>query len=309
MTEFFISVSAAAIVYAVSILYAAIGEIFSQRAGIMNLGVEGIMLMGAVSGFLTVFYTNNLALAILVVILTGMLLGLVFAFIAVTLQADQTVCGMAFLIFCGGLSGFFGKSVTGIASAVKFEKIAIPLLSKIPVVGEIFFHQDLLVYIMYFIIPASIFYIYKTRAGLILRSLGENPASLDTAGINVFALRYAYVIFGCAMTAVSGACISLSYTNFWNEGMTGGKGWIAFSLVAFSRWNPGYAALGALLFGGIGIMGINMQIYLPGVPTQFYTMLPYAATILALVMTTGSFRKKHTEEPAALCQKYDREER
>ncbi len=309
MTEFFISVSAAAIVYAVSILYAAIGEIFSQRAGIMNLGVEGIMLMGAVSGFLTVFYTNNLALAILVVILTGMLLGLVFAFITVTLQADQTVCGMAFLIFCGGLSGFFGKSVTGIASAVKFEKIAIPLLSKIPVVGEIFFHQDLLVYIMYFIIPASIFYIYKTRAGLILRSLGENPASLDTAGINVFALRYAYVIFGCAMTAVSGACISLSYTNFWNEGMTGGKGWIAFSLVAFSRWNPGYAALGALLFGGIGIMGINMQIYLPGVPTQFYTMLPYAATILALVMTTGSFRKKHTEEPAALCQKYDREER
>lgn len=309
MTEFFISVSAAAIVYAVSILYAAIGEIFSQRAGIMNLGVEGIMLMGAVSGFLTVFYTNNLALAILVVILTGMLLGLVFAFITVTLQADQTVCGMAFLIFCGGLSGFFGKSVTGIASAVKFEKIAIPLLSKIPVVGEIFFHQDLLVYIMYFIIPASIFYIYKTRAGLILRSLGENPASLDTAGINVFALRYAYVIFGCAMTAVSGACISLSYTNFWNEGMTGGKGWIAFSLVAFSRWNPGYAALGALLFGGIGIMGINMQIYLPGVPTQFYTMLPYAATILALVTTTGSFRKKHTEEPAALCQKYDREER
>ena len=105
---------------------------------------------------------------------------------------------------------------------------------------------------MYLIVPASIFYIYKTRAGLILRSLGENPASLDTAGINVFALRYAYVIFGCAMIAVSGACISLSYTNFWNEGMTGGKGWIAFSLVAFSRWNPGYAALGALLFGGIG---------------------------------------------------------
>jgi len=309
MTGFFTSVCAAAIVYAVSILYAAIGEIFSQRAGIMNLGIEGIMLMGAVSGFLTVYYTNNLVLAIFVVLLVGILLGVVFAFITVTLQADQTVCGMAFLIFCSGLSGFLGKSVTGVASAVKFEKISIPLLSKIPIAGEIFFHQDLLVYILYLIIPASMFYIYKTRAGLILRSLGENPASLDTAGINVFALRYAYVIFGCAMATVSGACISLSYTNFWNEGMTGGKGWIAFSLVAFSRWNPGYAALGALLFGGIGILGMNMQIYLPGVPTQFYTMLPYAATILALVMTTGSFRKKHTEEPAALCQKYDREER
>lgn len=309
MSDFFTSICAAAIVYAVSILYAAIGEIFSQRAGIMNLGIEGIMLMGAVSGFLTVYHTNNLALALLVVILVGMLLGLIFAFITVTLQADQTVCGMAFLIFCSGLSGFIGKSVTGIASEVKFEAISIPLLSKIPIAGEIFFRQDLLVYMMYLILPVSIFYIYKTRAGLILRSLGENPASLDTAGINVFALRYAYVIFGCAMTTVSGACISLSYTNFWNEGMTGGKGWIAFSLVAFSRWNPGYAAIGALLFGGIGILGINMQIYLPGVPTQFYSMLPYAATVIALVMTTGSFRKKHTEEPAALCQKYDREDR
>lgn len=306
---FFVSICSAAIVYAVSILYASTGEIFSQRAGIMNLGIEGIMLMGAVSGFLTVYYTNNLALAMLAVILVGMLLGLVFAFLTVTLQADQTVCGMAFLIFGSGLSGFLGKNVTGIASAVKFEKINVPLLSKIPVIGEIFFQQDLLVYLMYLIVPLSMFYIYKTKAGLILRALGENPASLDTAGIHVFALRYAYVIFGCAMTAVSGACISLSYTNFWNEGMTGGKGWIAFSLVAFSRWNPCFAALGALLFGGISILGINMQVYLPGIPSQFYGMLPYAATIVALILTTGSFRKKHTEEPAALCQKYDREGR
>lgn len=309
MTVFLISICAAAIVYAVSILYAAIGEIFSQRAGMMNLGIEGIMLMGAVTGFLTVYNTKNLALALLAVILVGTLMGLVFAFLTVTLQADQTVCGMAFLIFGSGLSGFIGKNVTGMASAVKFEKISIPLLSKLPVIGEIFFQQDLLVYFMYLIVPLSMFYIYKTRPGLILRALGENPASLDTAGINVFALRYAYVMFGCAMTAISGACITLSYTNFWNEGMTGGKGWIAFSLVAFSRWNPGYAVLGALLFGAISILGINMQVYLPGIPSQFYGMLPYAATIVALIITTGSFRKKHTEEPAALCQKYVREER
>lgn len=309
MTVFLISICAAAIVYAVSILYAAIGEIFSQRAGMMNLGIEGIMLMGAVTGFLTVYNTKNLALALLAVILVGTLMGLVFAFLTVTLQADQTVCGMAFLIFGSGLSGFIGKNVTGMASAVKFEKISIPLLSKLPVIGEIFFQQDLLVYFMYLIVPLSMFYIYKTRPGLILRALGENPASLDTAGINVFALGYAYVMFGCAMTAISGACITLSYTNFWNEGMTGGKGWIAFSLVAFSRWNPGYAVLGALLFGAISILGINMQVYLPGIPSQFYGMLPYAATIVALIITTGSFRKKHTEEPAALCQKYVREER
>ncbi|UWG96425.1 ABC transporter permease [Dehalobacter sp. DCM] len=309
MSVLITSICAAAIVYAVSILYAAIGEIFSQRAGIMNLGIEGIMLMGAVSGFLTVVHTNNLALALLAVIGVGGVLGLVFAFLTVTLQADQTVCGMAFLIFGSGLSGFIGKNVTGIASAVKFEKIAIPLLSKIPVVGEIFFHQDLLVYFMYIIVPLSLFYIQKTRPGLILRALGENPASLDTAGTNVFRLRYLYVMFGCAMTAISGACITLSYTNFWNEGMTGGKGWIAFSLVAFSRWNPGFAALGALLFGGISILGMNLQVYLPGIPTQFYSMLPYAATVVALIITTGSFRKIHTAEPAALCQKYVREER
>ena len=309
MTAFITSICAAAIVYAVSILYAAIGEIFSQRAGIMNLGIEGIMLMGAVSGFLTVYNTNNLALAFLAVILVGAVLGLVFAFLTVTLGADQTVCGMAFLIFGSGLSGFIGKNVTGIASAVKFEKINIPFLSDIPVLGDIFFKQDLLVYLMYLIVPLSIFYIYRTRPGMILRALGENPAALDAAGINVFALRYAYVIFGCAMTAISGACISLSYTNFWNEGMTGGKGWIAFSLVAFSGWNPAGAALGALLFGAISIIGINMQIYLPGIPSQFYSMLPYVATVVAFIISTGSFRRKHTEEPAALCQKYDREAR
>lgn len=303
------SICAAAIVYAVSILYAATGEIFSQRAGIMNLGVEGIMLMGAVSGFLTVHYTNSLTLAMLAVIVVGALLGLIFAFLTVTLQADQTVCGMAFLIFGSGLSGFIGKNVTGIASAVKFEKIEIPLLSQIPVIGDILFKQDLLVYMMYIMIPLSMFYIYRTRPGMILRALGENPSALDAVGINVFGLRYAYIMFGCAMCAVSGACISLSYTNFWNEGMTGGKGWIAFSLVAFSGWNPAKAALGALLFGGISIVSMNMQIYLPGVPSQFYGMLPYIATVAAFILTTANFRRKHTEEPAALCRKYDREDR
>jgi ABC-type uncharacterized transport system permease subunit len=307
MTVMIISVCAAAIVYAVSILYAAIGEIFSQRAGIMNLGIEGIMLMGAVSGFLAVTCTHNLILAILAVLIVGALLGLIFAFLTITLQADQTVCGMAFLIFGSGLSGFIGKNVTGMISAVKFEKFSIPLLSQIPVIGDIFFKQDILVYCMYLIVPLSMFYIFKTRPGMILRALGENPAALDATGINVFALRYAYVMFGCAMTAVSGACISLSYTNFWNEGMTGGKGWIAFSLVAFSGWNPTKAAFGALLFGGISIIGMNMQVYLPGIPSQFYGMLPYVATVVALIITTGSLFRNHSEEPAALCQKYERE--
>ena len=197
MIALIISLCSGAIVYAVSVMYAGIGETFSERAGIMNLGVEGVMLMGAVSGYITAVHTQNLFLSFLVVLLTGAALGLAFAFLTVTLQSDQTVCGMAMLIFGTGLSGFIGKDVSGVAANLKFEKIAIPVLSKIPVLGDIFFKQNLLTYAMYFIIPLSMFYIYRTRYGLKLRALGENPAALDAAGENVFAMRYGYIIFGC----------------------------------------------------------------------------------------------------------------
>ena len=190
MIALIISLCSGAIVYAVSVMYAGIGETFSERAGIMNLGVEGVMLMGAVSGYITAVHTQNLFLSFLVVLLTGAALGLAFAFLTVTLQSDQTVCGMAMLIFGTGLSGFIGKDVSGVAANLKFEKIAIPVLSKIPVLGDIFFKQNLLTYAMYFIIPLSMFYIYRTRYGLKLRALGENPAALDAAGENVFAMRY-----------------------------------------------------------------------------------------------------------------------
>jgi len=206
MIALIISLCSGAIVYAVSVMYAGIGETFSERAGIMNLGVEGVMLMGAVSGYITAVHTQNLFLSFLVVLLTGAALGLVFAFLTVTLQSDQTVCGMAMLIFGTGLSGFIGKDVSGVAANLKFEKIAIPVLSKIPVLGDIFFKQNLLTYAMYFIIPLSMFYIYRTRYGLKLRALGENPAALDAAGENVFAMRYGYIIFGCMMMSISGAC-------------------------------------------------------------------------------------------------------
>lgn len=305
----FISICSAAIVYAVSVMYAGIGEIFSQRAGVMNLGLEGIMLMGAVTGYITAVNSQSLPLALLAVIATGAAFGLVFAFLTVTLKADQTVCGMAILTFGTGFSGFIGQKYVSIAANLKFEKFQIPLLGDIPVIGPIFFRQDLLVYAMYLIIPLSAFYIYKTRPGMQLRALGENPAVLDAAGHNVFAMRYGYVIFGCAMTAISGACVSLAYTNFWSSNMTGGKGWIAVALVTFASWNPLIMALGALLFGAVSILSANLQIYLPGIPSQVYSMLPYLATTVAFILSTGNFRKKHTSEPASLCLPYDREER
>jgi simple sugar transport system permease protein len=309
MTAIIISILASAVVYAVSILYASIGEIFAQRSGIMNLGLEGIMLMGAVSGYMTVVATHNLALSILVVILVGAVLGIIYAFLTVTLRANQIVCGLAMLTFGMGLSGFLGKSVSGVSANMKFEKFDFPLLSQIPILGDIFFKQDLLVYIMYLIIPLSIFYIYKTKQGMILRALGENPAALDVEGINIFTLRYSYVIFGCIMTTVSGAYLSLAYTNFWSEGMTGGRGWIAAALVTFSSWKPKLAVWGALLFGGISIIGSNLQIYLPIIPSQFFSMFPYIATIIVLILASGSFRRKRAEEPSSLGVPYEREGR
>ncbi|MBQ2627210.1 MAG: ABC transporter permease [Eubacterium sp.] len=308
-TTLLISIISTAVVYAVTVLYAAIGEIFAERAGVMNLGLEGIMLMGAVSGYLVAVHRQNLALAMLVVIVVGAALGLVFAFLTVSLQSDQTVAGMAMLTFGTGLSGFIGKEVSGVNANLAFSPIAIPGLSKIPVIGPSLFNQSILVYIMYVIIPVSMIYLYKTRAGMILRALGENPAALDSAGYNVYALRYAYVIFGSVMTAVSGACISLDYTNFWSDGMTSGKGWIAVALVVFAAWNPLIAVFGGLLFGAISIIGIDIQMYFPQVPSQFFSALPYVATIIALIFTTGNFRKRRSSAPAALTIPYDRESR
>ncbi len=308
-TVLLVSIISTSIVYAVSVLYAAIGEIFSQRAGIMNLGLEGIMLMGAVSGYLVAVHKQNLALAMLTVIFVGAILGLVFAFVTVTLQADQPVAGMAMLTFGTGLSGFIGKEVSGVNANLKFEAFDIPLLSRIPIIGQSFFHQNLLTYIMYILLPVAMIYIYKTRPGMILRSLGENPATLDSAGYNVFALRYAYVTLGSVLTAVSGAFVSLAYTNFWSDGMTSGKGWIAVALVVFASWNPLIAVFGALLFGAVSVIGVDIQVYFTGIPSQFFSALPYVATIVALIFTTGNFRKKRSSAPAALCVPYDRENR
>ena len=309
MISLLVAILSGAIVYAVSVLYAGIGETFTERSGVMNLGVEGVMLMGAMSGAYAAVKTQSLGIAMLVVLLTGALLGLIFAFLTVTLQSDQTVCGMAMLILGTGLSGFLGESIASKPVNLKFPKLPIPLLSDIPVIGDIFFEQNILVYLMYIILPLATFYIFNTRWGMKLRALGENPAVLDAAGEKVFAMRYGYVIMGSMMMAVSGAFVSLAQTNVWQEGMTAGKGWIAFALVAFSAWNPAKLAMGALLFGFISNLGSNLQIYLPGVPTEIFSAMPYIATIVVLIVSTGNFRKKHTAEPAALAKPYDRESR
>lgn len=309
MSTLIIALLSGSIIYAVSVMYAGIGELFTERAGVMNLGVEGIMLMGAVTGAWGAVLTRNLAVALLFALGTGAVMGLIFAFLTVTLQSDQTVCGMAMLIFGTGLSGYIGKNIASQPINLKFAPIAIPGLSKIPYIGDILFKQNILVYAMYILLPLAAVYIYKTKWGLKLRSLGEDPAVLDAAGDNIFLMRYGYTVFGTMMMAISGAFVSLSITNVWQDNMTAGKGWIAFALVAFAMWDPARLALGALLFGFISNLGSNLQVYLPQVPVELYSMMPYIVTIIVFIVSTGNFRKKRTDQPAMLARPYDREAR
>lgn len=308
-SDMFISILTSVIVGAAPILFACIGEIFSQRAGIMNLGLEGIMLIGAVVGYYTGYKTGSMLAAILAVVIVGALVGLGYAFLTVTLKANQVVAGLALVTFGTGMSGFVGKSVVSVASQYRLHSIAIPLLSEIPVIGPVFFEQDILVYMLYFLAPLATIFMMKTKPGMVLRSLGENPGALDADGYNVIGLRYAYVVFGCILTAVGGAYITLASTPFWNDEMTSGKGWIASALVIFSMWNPIIAIGGSLLFSGVNVLTNYIPLFLPGIPTYFLKMLPYACTIIVLIISTGSFRNKHTAQPAMLCIPYDREER
>lgn len=307
--EIWIAILGSAIISATPVLYACIGEIFSERAGVLNLGLEGIMLMGAVMAFITASSTSNLGLAILVTMLTGALMGLLYAFVTVTLRANQIVAGLAMVFFGTGLSGFLGKSVSGTAASVTFQHIAIPGLSNIPVVGQALFNQDLMVYTAYLIVPVAAFYIFKTRPGLKLRAVGENPGALDAVGVNVNLLRYGYVMLGCMLAAIGGAYLTLAYTPAWTDGMTAGKGWIALALVIFASWNPWKGLAGALLFGGIDVLGFRLQAVGVTIPSHIISMLPYACTVIVLILTTRNFLKKRNSVPAALGVSYFREDR
>ena len=299
----------ATLVAATPLLFACIGAVFSERSGVSNLGIEGIMLMGAVCGFMAAVRTSSLAASVIVVILVGALIGLIYAFLTVTLHANQTVCGLALTIFGEGLSGFFGSSVSGITAPLDVQKIHIPLLEDIPVIGTIFFQHDIFIYALYIIIPLSCLYLFRTKPGLALRAVGENPAAVDDTGRSVHLMRYMYVMFGCIMAAIGGAYLSLVYAPSWSNGMTAGKGWIAVALVIFSTWHPALAAVGALLFGGIDVFSTRIQAIGVDIPAYFIRMLPYIFTILVLIIYTGDFVKRKTSAPKALGVPYDREER
>ena len=279
------------------ILYATLGEIFTERSGILNLGVEGIMITGALVGFLVAKFTGNPWLAFTAAGLAGSCAASLHGLVCLVFQGNQVVSGLALTILGLGFANYLGTSYVG-QSAPGFARLEVPFLFDIPVLGPIFFGQDILVYITYIIPVLMWLFLYNTRFGLGLRAAGEYPAAATAAGLNVVAYRWLGVLVGGFFMGLGGAYLSLAYTHLWTNNLTGGRGWIAVALVIFAFWRPGRAVFGAYLFGGIMAMQLRLQASGTQIPSSLLLMLPYVLTITVLVFS--SWRRGKTDEPAAL---------
>jgi ABC-type uncharacterized transport system permease subunit len=304
------------------LLFATIGELFSERAGVLNLGVEGMMLIGAMSAFSTTIATGNPWLGVLVAMFFAGLISQIHAFIVITLQADQVVSGLSLTFLGAGISLVLGEGLSKAGTVSLLPSFSIPLLTLIPIIGKIFFtDQSVLVYVGYLLVPLSWYYINRTRPGLHLRAVGEYPSAADALGINVFRMRYFYVFVGGMLAGLAGATISLAVSPGWfSELTTGGQGWIAIGLVIFAQWDPFRAAVGAYAFGALRrlILDIQGPTLLLGFANPFYynpylgfflQMLPYLFTVAVLVIGSREAMRKRIGAPAALGNPYIRGER
>jgi len=291
------------------LLFATLGEIFTERSGILNLGLEGMMIIGALTSFTIVYTTGNYLLAVLLAITASLMLSLVHAFASISLRVNQTVSGLAITILGLGLSSFLGRPLALSRARVEpIPAIPIPILKDIPIVGSAFFNQNIIVYLSYILAFLVWFILFKTNFGLNVRSVGENPSMADSLGINVFAIRYISTAVGGALCGLSGALLILGYYPSWYDGITLGRGWIAVALVIFSSWNPLYAIAGAYFFGMMGTLNSTFQsIGFYAIPADFFRMLPYTLTILVLTIFSYTKSKKKFGVPAALGQPYSRE--
>ncbi|MCX7843415.1 MAG: ABC transporter permease [Clostridia bacterium] len=294
------------------LLYATLGETITERSGNLNLGVEGMMLMGAVAGFQFGLITRNPLFALTAAMLAASLGSLIFAFLTVTLRANQVVSGLSLTIFGAGIAGFIGQKLSGqvVPASVKawFYPVKIPLLGDIPGIGQILFNHDILIYLSYMLAIGLGIYLFNTRKGLNLRAVGENPAAADAAGIGVSLYKYVHILAGGALCGLGGAYLSLVYVPAWQENITAGRGWIAVALVIFVAWNPYKALLGAFFFGGLDILGLYLQKFDIKVSQYIINMLPYIVTILVLVFTSIK-KSKENAPPKALGVPYFREDR
>ncbi len=295
--EFIIALMAAAVQSGTPILYATLGEIITEKGGILNLGVEGMMMVGALAGFLMAKATGNPMAAFVMGGMAGAALGALHGLVCIGFQGNQVVSGLALTILGTGMADYIGTPYIG-QSVPGFHAIALPGLSAVPVIGPIFFQQDLLVYISYLVPVLLLVFFRYTRWGLQLRAIGEYPPAAMAAGVPVQRLRWLAVLAGGFLAGCGGAYLSLAYTHLWTNGLSAGRGWIAVALVIFAFWQPLRALVGAYLFGGVMAFQLRLQAMGTHVPSSLLLMLPYALTVFVLVVS--SYRMKRSSAPGAL---------
>ena len=290
------------------ILFATLGAIINERAGIINLGIEGLMLIGALAGFAGTQASGSLLIGVLAAFAAAMVAGSLHALVTVSLRGNQIVSGLALTMFGIGITALFGRSMVGL-TIEGFQRVAVPGLSQLPLIGNAVFNQDLLIYFSFLLVAAMAFFFYRTRWGLALRTVGENPAAADTCGVPVLWTRFFAVTIGSGVVGIGGAYLSLATTPMWIENMSAGRGWIAVALVIFASWSSYRAMAGAYLFGGITAMQLRFQAMGTTVSAHILQMLPYFFTILVLVVSTIRLQKGASQQPESLGQPYDREDR
>lgn len=305
---FLVSFFAGTIRLSTPILLAAVGDIFSQKSGILNLGLEGIMLMGALAGFAGAFFTGSLWLGILAAIVVGMIFSLIMAYLSISLKVNQVIAGIAITIFGGGLSAYLHRAIFGVQklppSIDPFTTIAIPVLSDIPFLGTIFFKHNILVYLAFIMVLVAEFVLNKTTFGLKVAAVGEHPHAADSKGINVNGVRYACMMIAGALSGVAGAFMSIGFMNTFIDQMVAGRGFIAVAVVIFSAWTPRKALIGALVFGGADALQMRLQAIGAPLPHQFLLALPYVLTIFVLISVS-----RRAQFPSAHGQPFERENR
>ncbi|QEN09715.1 ABC transporter permease [Oceanispirochaeta crateris] len=305
MLEILTSILVRTIVAGTPLLLGTLGEVVTERAGILNLGIEGMMSLGAVTGFIVTFTTGNPWLGMIAAIIVGALFSLIHAFVTISLRANQVVSGLALTMLGLGLSGLWGKPFIGRPLETKMSAIAIPGLSKIPVIGKVLFYQDAYFYLSV-LLGVIVWFIMKyTKLGITIRSVGENPKAAETLGINVGLIKYACVMVGGAFAGMAGAHLSTAYSKSWIEGMTSGRGWIVIALTIFALWEPSKAFLGAYVFGGIFVIQYVLQPL--GISPNLLAMLPYLTTLGVLLFYGMSSKgKRKMSAPATLGEPYIR---
>ncbi|MBN1648824.1 MAG: ABC transporter permease [Spirochaetales bacterium] len=290
------------------LLLATIGEIITERAGVLNLGIEGMMSLGAVSGFIIAFQTGSPLFGMIMAILIVAAYSWIHALVTVNLQSNQVISGLALAMLGIGLSGLLGKPYIGRPLVLKMQAIKIPLLGDIPFIGPILFEQDIYFYLAVLLGIGAWFFLYRTRIGITVRSTGENPRAAESQGVNVALVRTVCTVIGGAFAGMAGSHLSLSYTKSWNEGIIAGRGWIVIALTIFAMWDPRRAFAGAFLFGGIFVLQYPLQSL--GISPNLLAMLPYITTLLALLLySLSKSGRRKMSAPATLGEAYRKNER